>query len=282
MHYQTLNDVLYEALAQGYAVPQFNINGYTWIEAIMETANELELPVIIGVTDRNVERLGGYQYIKNLIDLLYQRYEVETPVVLHLDHGQTIEGCKAAIDAGFSSVMYDGSHEVFEDNVKHTKEVVEYAHRQGVSVEGEIGGIGGIEDGMVGGIEFADPKECQALVEESGLDALAPALGSVHGEYQGKPDLQFHTMKEIQGLLNIPLVLHGASGLSQDDIHQAISYGHAKINFNTELNKAWSKAMQDIFVDNPNIYDPSIILPQTKSGIKAMIREKYRLCKLIK
>lgn len=282
MRYVPLNEVLYDALEQGYAVPQFNINGYTWLEAIMESVNELNLPVIIGVTDRNVERLGGYQYIKDLVDLLYDRYDVQTPVVLHLDHGQTIDNCKAAIDAGFSSVMYDGSHESFETNVQNTKAVVEYAHQHGVSVEGEIGGIGGIEDGMVGGIEFADPEESQALVEQAELDALAPALGSVHGEYQGAPDLQFAIMKKIQDMLNIPLVLHGASGLSKEDIRKAISYGHVKINFNTELNIAWSRALQDVFVNHPSIYDPSTILPVAKLGIKTMIEKKYRLCNLIK
>ena len=281
MLYQTLKEVVPQAVNNCSAVPQFNINGYSWIEAIMETANLYKVPIIIGVTDRNVERLGGYRFIRELIDLLANRYDVTSPLVLHLDHGQSIKGCKSAIDAGFSSVMFDGSSLPIEENIASTKEVVAYAHSKGVTVEGEIGGIGGVEDGVVGGIKFADVDEGIHFVKETGVDLLAAALGSVHGEYQGEPDLQFDIMDAFSQSLEIPMVLHGASGISESDLKKAISFHHGKINFNTELNIGWASTVKDLFVEYPNLYDPKVILNTSKNGIKQVMESKLKLCNLI-
>lgn len=278
MNVVTLNGVLPQARVDNRAVPQFNINGYQWIEAIINVIIETNDPVIIGVTDRNVERLGGYAYIVNLIKFMLEEKHVASPVVIHLDHGQSVENVMRAIDAGFSSVMYDGSHESLEVNIANTLLVTEYAKQFNVSVEGEIGGIGGVEDGMVGGVRYADPTECEKLVIETHLDALAPALGSVHGEYIGDPNLQFETMELINNVLNIPLVLHGASGLSIEDIHRAINFGHAKINFNTELNQSWARELRKVLNDGREIYDPKEILTASKAGMELEIRKKLKIC----
>lgn len=278
MNVVTLNGVLPQARVDNRAVPQFNINGYQWIEAIINVIKETNDSVIIGVTDRNVERLGGYAYIVNLIKFMLEEKHVDSPVVIHLDHGQSVENVIKAIDAGFSSVMYDGSHESLEVNIANTLLVTKYANQLNVSVEGEIGGIGGVEDGMVGGVRYADPAECERLVIETHLDALAPALGSVHGEYIGDPNLQFETMELIYNVLNIPLVLHGASGLSIEDIHRAINFGHAKINFNTELNKSWAKELRKVLNDGRETYDPKEILTASKAGMESEIRSKLNIC----
>lgn len=278
MTIKSLNEVLPQAKLENRAVPQFNINGYQWIEAILDVVKETKDPVIIAVTDRNVERLGGYALVVNLIKLAIKEKDVNSPIVIHLDHGQTTENVIKAIDAGFSSVMYDGSNETLAVNIANSKLVTEYAKQHNVSVEGEIGGIGGIEDGMIGGVRYADPIECQQLVTESKLDALAPALGSVHGEYVGEPNLQFKTMEEISKLISIPLVLHGASGLSNEDIHRAIDLGHAKINFNTELNRSWAKELRKILTSQPEIYDPKEILTASKLGLEKEIKLKLNIC----
>lgn len=278
MNVVTLNELLPDARDKMIAVPQFNINGYQWIEAILNVVKETQDPVIIGVTDRNVERLGGYAYIVNLIKFMIKEKNINTPLVIHLDHGQDVENVKKAIEAGFSSVMFDGSHETLEINIKKTKEVVDFAQKYKVSVEGEIGGIGGIEDGIIGGIKYANPSECLKLVKDTQLDALAPALGSVHGVYVGEPDLQFQTMKEINDELNIPLVLHGASGLSIEDINKAMEYGHSKINFNTELNQAWANGLRSVLEEDANAYDPKILQNAGLQGIESEIKRKLDIC----
>lgn len=278
MNVVTLNEILPQARLEKRAVPQFNINGYQWIEAIIDVIKDTKDPVIIAVTDRNVERLGGYTYIVKLIRFMLEEKEVITPVVIHLDHGQSVENVIKAIDAGFSSVMYDGSHETLENNISNSILVSTYAKKSKVSVEGELGGIGGVEDGMVGGVRYANPEECARLVIEAELDALAPALGSVHGEYVGEPNLQFETMKIINDSLDMPLVLHGASGLSIEDIHKAIDLGHAKINFNTELNRGWARKLREVLTSDLETYDPKNILNASKKGLEQEIRNKLNIC----
>lgn len=278
MNVVTLNEILPQARLEKRAVPQFNINGYQWIEAIIDVIKDTKDPVIIAVTDRNVERLGGYTYIVKLIRFMLEEKEVITPVVIHLDHGQSVENVIKAIDAGFSSVMYDGSHETLENNISNSILVSTYAKKCKVSVEGELGGIGGVEDGMVGGVRYANPEECARLVIEAELDALAPALGSVHGEYVGEPNLQFETMKIINDSLDMPLVLHGASGLSIEDIHKAIDLGHAKINFNTELNRGWARKLREVLTSDLETYDPKNILNASKKGLEQEIRNKLNIC----
>lgn len=276
----TLNDLLPNAKTVRQAIPQFNINGYQWAETILKVANDLQKPVIVGVTDKNVEKLGGYSYVSKMIKLMIQEWGITTSIVLHLDHGQSVENCFKAVDVGFSSVMFDGSSLPLEKNIEKTKQVVKYAHNKGVSVEGEIGGIGGSEDGVIGNVKYADPEDCEKFVLETNIDALAAALGSVHGEYQGEPNLQFHVMEILNKEIDIPLVLHGASGLTNRDVRQAIDYGHAKINFNTELNLNRANALRQLFNEDPKMYDPKIISEIENKALKNVITEKLKLCYL--
>lgn len=277
MKFVTLNDLLPQAKAGRYAIPQFNINGYLWIEAIIEEAVNQDKSVIIGVTDRNVTKLGGYRFIRDLIHLVYEHYSPSSPLVLHLDHGQSVENCMKAIDAGFSSVMFDGSGLVFEENKSQTREVVKYAEKFNVSVEGELGSIGGVEDGITANILYADPDQCLSFVEETGINALAAALGSVHGEYFDEPNLQFELMKKISSQTDIPLVLHGASGISETDIMQVIGLGHAKINYNTEINIAVAQSLRELLLSDKNLYDPKDMSLTSKHAIKEVVQNKIKL-----
>jgi len=277
MVFVTLNDILYGAKSERYAVPQFNINSYLWAETILEVSQKHFSPVIIGVTDKNVERLGGYSFVKRMIELMVKEWEINTKIVLHLDHGQSVENCKKAIDAGFSSVMIDGSSLPLGKNMEVTKEVVEYAKSFHVSVEGEIGAVGGTEDGVTANIKYADPDECLKFVQSTKVDALAAALGSVHGPYVGEPDLKFEIMSILSETIEQPLVLHGASGISDRDIQKAIEYGHAKINFNTELNIAIAQTTRNLLSRNETIYDPKEIILNGKQALKKVINEKIEL-----
>lgn len=277
MTFVSLNEVLPQARKRKVAVPQFNINGFLWAETILEVAESTGYEVIIGVTDRNVARLGGYKYIHRVIQTMMEEWEITVPVVLHLDHGQSVESCKKAVDAGFSSVMFDGSHFSLSKNINETIKVCEYAQSKGVSVEGEIGAVGGTEDGITSGIAYADPAECVTFVQETGVDALAAALGSVHGPYQGEPNLQFDVMNILKQMLELPFVLHGASGIPDDQIRRTIQLAHAKINFNTELNQSWASALRREFEQDPTIYDPKELISSSKEGLKRIILEKFAL-----
>ncbi|CJG37772.1 fructose-bisphosphate aldolase [Streptococcus pneumoniae] len=188
----------------------------------------------------------------------------------------SVERCKKAIDAGFSSVMFDGSHYPIDENISMTKQVVDYAAAQYVSVEAEVGTVGGMEDGLIGNIVYADPAECLRLVKETGVDALAAALGSVHGQYQGEPQLGFDEMKEIADLTDVPLVLHGGSGIPNYQIQKAIALGHAKINVNTECLQAWTRAVRHTLERDSDVYDPRTILTPGKEAVMATVKEKMR------
>lgn len=272
----SMKSMLQEAQAGGYAVGQYNINGVQWVQAILQAAEQEQAPVILAASDRLVDYLGGYALIAGIVDFSIQELSITVPVCLHLDHGMSVEHCKRAIDSGFSSVMIDGSHHPIDQNIAMTREVVEYARAFGVSVEAEVGTVGGIEDGLVGGIQYADPLECDRLVKETGIDALAAALGSVHGPYQGEPVLGFAEMKHIAELTDIPLVLHGGSGIPQHQIQQAIALGHAKINVNTECIQAWAFAVRQVLNQDTQIYDPSKILTPGTEAIRAVVQSKMR------
>ncbi|WP_265457030.1 ketose-bisphosphate aldolase [Enterococcus sp. HY326] len=273
---KNLNDILPEAKSRKEAVGHFNINGQLWIENILKAAVSENSPVILATSDRMVDYLGGFKTIQKLVLSLIDYYNIEIPVVLHLDHGQTIERCFEAIDAGYSSVMFDGSHEVLEKNIELTRKVVDYAHNKNVSVEAEIGTVGGNEDGVIGGINYADLNECIRLVDETGIDALAAALGSVHGPYQGEPKLGFAEMRAISEAISIPLVLHGASGIPTHQIRKAIELGHAKINVNTELNLAWKAGLIDSLRNYPTVYEPKILQELSAKNIYSVVKEKIR------
>ncbi|MBO3064829.1 ketose-bisphosphate aldolase [Staphylococcus shinii] len=255
-----------------------NINGLIWIEGVLKAAENQQSPIIIGTTDKNIEYLGGYQFILNTIKNKIQAMEITVPVLIHLDHGLSVENCKRAIDVGYDSVMFDGSQLSIEENIKQTKKVVEYGHQKGVLVEGEVGAVGGEEDGLIGQVRYADINECVALVKETQLDTLAPALGSVHGKYQGEPNLGFEEMKIIRNKVDVPLVLHGASGISNYDLQRAIKLGHAKINFNTEINMSWTKKLRDTLEDDKDLFNPQKILKPSIQAIEQTAEKIIKMC----
>ena len=206
-------EMLNKAKEGKYAVGQFNINNLEWTRRILETAQKNNAPVILGVSEGAAKYMGGFKTVCGMVKGLHDDLGITVPVAIHLDHGQSFENCKKAIDAGFTSVMIDGSHHPIDENIAMTKQVVEYAHAKGCSVEAEVGTVGGNEDGVIGGIKYADKDECVKLVKEAGVDCLAPALGSVHGPYKGEPVLGFTEMAEIKEATDKPLVLHGGTGI---------------------------------------------------------------------
>lgn len=272
----SMKEMLIKAKEGKYAVGQFNINNLEWTKTILTVAQTQNSPVILGVSEGAAKYMGGFKTVANMVKGLVEDLKITVDVALHLDHGSSFESCKKAIDAGFTSVMIDGSHHPIDENIQITKEVVNYAHPLGVSVEAEVGTVGGNEDGIIGGINYADKAECVKLVKEAKVDALAPALGSVHGPYQGEPVLGFKEMAEILEATNMPLVLHGGTGIPDDKIKKAISCGTCKINVNTECQLAFNKILREFLADpaNKNVYDPrKLITPATK-GIAAAVTEK--------
>jgi fructose-bisphosphate aldolase, class II len=273
----SMKEMLIKAKVEGYAVGQFNINNLEYTQAILQAAQAEQSPVILGVSEGAGKYMGGYIAVVKMIEGLMESYKITVPVAIHLDHGSTFENCKSAIDAGFTSVMIDASSHPFEENVAITKKVVEYAHSKGVSVEAELGTVGGQEDDIVAdGVIYADPKECELLVERTNIDFLAPALGSVHGPYKGEPNLGFVEMEEISQLTGIPLVLHGGTGIPTKDIQKAISLGTAKINVNTENQIASAKVVREVLAANPNMYDPRKYLGPAREAIKETVISKIR------
>lgn len=276
MAFVSMKELLEDAKREQYAIGQFNINGLQWTKAILQAAEEEQSPVIAAASDRLIDYLGGFKTVAAMVNALMEELSITVPVVLHLDHGSSVERCKQAIDAGFSSVMIDGSHSPIDQNIAMTKEVADYAKLHGVSVEAEVGTVGGMEDGLVGGVKYADLHECQRLVEETNIDALAAALGSVHGKYQGEPKLGFKEMEEIAKTTNIPLVLHGASGIPADQIVRTIQLGHTKININTECMVAWAEKTRVMFEENPDLYEPRAYMTPGIDAVKETVKSKMR------
>ncbi len=270
----SMKEMLIKAREGHYAVGQFNINNLEWTEAILDEAQALNTPVILGVSEGAAKYMGGWLVVSAMVKAYIKSKNITIPVALHVDHGSSFEVVKAAIDAGFSSVMIDASHFPFEENIEITKKVVEYAHARGVSVEAELGRVGGQEDHVVAETMYADPEECRVLVEKTGIDCLAPALGSVHGPYHGEPKLGFDEMAYINNLLKMPLVLHGGSGIPDDQLRKAIDRGTAKINVNTESQQAWTAIVREVLEKDKNVYDPRKIIGPGKEGIKNVVRAK--------
>lgn len=278
MAFVSMTKMLAQAKREHYAVAQFNINGLLWVQAILEAAEQQKTPIIIAVSDRMVEYLGGFECIYQMVLTTQKKLNITVPVALHLDHGATVEHCLQAIDAGFSSVMFDGSHSPITENIKNTKIVCDYAKKKGVSVEAEVGTVGGNEDGLIGGVNYADFDECVKLVEETHVDALAAALGSVHGKYSGNgPELGFPEMKRLNDHLTIPLVLHGASGIPTDQLQKCIQLGHAKINFNTELVTTWADSVRKTMQENPEVCEPRLIMLPAKQALMDKITNIIRM-----
>ncbi|GAB6099509.1 fructose-bisphosphate aldolase [Halanaerocella petrolearia] len=273
----SMTEMLNKAKEEQYAVGQFNINNLEWTQAILQACEEENSPVILGVSEGATSYMGGFKTVVNIVKGLLEDMDITIPVAIHLDHGSSIESCKKAIDAGYTSVMIDASHHPFEENVETTKEVVEYAHANGVSVEAELGIVGGQEDGVEGEVKYADPEECKKLVEKTGIDALAPALGSVHGPYQGEPDLGFEEMLEIKETAGLPLVLHGGTGIPTEDIKEAINRGTSKINVNTDFQQAWTKVVRELLAEDKEVYDPRKIIGPGKKGIIEAAKKKIEV-----
>jgi fructose-bisphosphate aldolase class II len=275
----SMTEMLKKAREEQYAVGQFNINNLEFTQAIIQAAEEEKSPVILGVSEGAAKYMGGFKFVVAMVEALMEEYKVTVPVAIHLDHGSSFEKCMQAIKAGFTSVMIDGSHHPLEENIALTKRVVEAAHAVGVSVEAELGRIGGQEDDLVvndAEAAYAIPSECKQLIDETGVDCFAPALGSVHGPYKGEPNLGFGRMEEIKNLTGVPLVLHGGTGIPTKDIKRAIELGHAKINVNTENQIASAKVVREVLDKNAELYDPRKYLGPARDAIKETVKGKMR------
>ena len=273
--------MLNKAHAGKYAVGQFNINNLEWTKAILLTAEELKSPVILGVSEGAGKYMCGYTSVVGMVKGMINDLGITVPVALHLDHG-SYEGAKKCIEAGFSSVMFDGSHYPIEENIEKTKELVETCEKLGLSLEAEVGAIGGEEDGVVGSGEVADPNECK-MIADLGVTMLAAGIGNIHGKYpENWAGLSFDTLAEIQALTgDMPLVLHGGTGIPADMIKKAISLGVSKINVNTECQLAFAAATREYVEAGKDLqgkgFDPRKLLAPCVEAIKATVKEKMEL-----
>ncbi len=264
-----------------YAVGQFNINNLEWTKSILLTAQELQSPVILGVSEGAGKYMCGYTTIVGMVNGMINELGITVPVALHLDHG-SYEGAKKCIAAGFSSIMFDGSHYPIEENIEKTKELVALAHSKGISVEAEVGAIGGEEDGVIGRGECADPKECK-MIADLGVDILAAGIGNIHGVYPANWEgLSFETLAAVKEAVgDMPLVLHGGTGIPDDQITKAISLGVAKINVNTECQLVFAEATRKYIEAGKDKqgkgFDPRKLLAPGAEAIKAKVKEKMEL-----
>ena len=274
---ENLNNILKKAKENKYAVPHFNINNCEWAKYILEECNELQTPVIIGVSEGAIKYIGGYNTVSMMISGLIKDLNVTIPVCLHLDHGSSFESCKKAIDAGFSSVMIDASKNNIEENISITTKTVKYAHQKGVSVEAELGYIGTASS--QNSMQNTTAEECIRFYNATGIDALAPAIGCVHGIYKKKPNLDFKTISKISSSITIPIVLHGGTGIPEEQLRKCISCGISKININTDLQIAWNKAVRKYIKCNKKVYDPRKIISSGEQAIKERIKEIVTLCR---
>ena len=274
-------EMLEKARAGKYAVGQFNINNLEWTKSILLTAQELNSPVILGVSEGAGKYMTGFKTVAAMVSAMIDELNITIPVALHLDHG-TYEGCYKCIKAGFSSIMFDGSHYPIEENIEKTKELVKIAHAMGLSLEAEVGSIGGEEDGGGGMGECADPKECKAIAD-LGIDFLAAGIGNIHGKYPANwKGLSFETLAAVQELTGeLPLVLHGGTGIPADQIKKAIDLGVSKINVNTECQLAFADATRKYIEAGKDLegkgFDPRKLLAPGAEAIKATVKEKMEL-----
>ena len=270
-------EMLKNAKENKYAIAHFNINNLEWTRFILEEVEANQSPVILGVSEGAAKYMGGFYTVSCLVRALMYDLKTTVPVALHLDHGSSVESCYAAIDAGFTSVMIDASKYSLEENIRMTKEVVHYAHSKGVSVEAEVGHIGGSEDNVSSSVAYCEVADAVELAQTTGIVFFAPALGSVHGIYKGEPKLDFDRMQEIAKLTNLPLVLHGGSGIPDEMIQKGIACGICKLNINTDLQIVWSKAVREFLQENESVYDPRKIIKAGEQALKAEVRKKLEL-----
>jgi fructose-bisphosphate aldolase class II len=274
-------EMLQKAKAGKYAVGAFNINNLEWTKAILLTAEELKSPVILAVSEGAGKYMCGYKTVVGMVNGMLEELNITVPVALHLDHG-SYEGAKACIEAGFSSVMFDGSHFDIEENVAKTKELVAICEEKGMSIEAEVGSIGGEEDGVIGAGECADPEECKRIAD-LGVSMLAAGIGNIHGKYpENWAGLSFETLDAIQQLTgDMPLVLHGGTGIPTDMIKKAISLGVAKINVNTECQLSFAAATREYIEAGKDLqgkgFDPRKLLAPGTEAIKATVKEKMEI-----
>ncbi|HIU67463.1 MAG TPA: class II fructose-1,6-bisphosphate aldolase [Candidatus Caccomorpha excrementavium] len=274
-------EMLQKAKAGHYAVGQFNINNLEWTKSILAAAQEMNSPVILGVSEGAGKYMTGFKTVVGMVNGMLEEMKITVPVALHLDHG-TYEGCMKCIEAGFSSIMYDGSHSPIEENVANTTELVRICAEKGMSLEAEVGAIGGEEDGIVGKGECADPEECKRIAD-LGVTMLAAGIGNIHGKYPANWEgLSFETLDAIQKLTgDMPLVLHGGTGIPEDMIKKAISLGVAKINVNTECQIAFAEATRKYIEEGKDLqgkgFDPRKLLAPGAAAIKATVIEKIEL-----
>ena len=274
-------EALKKAKEGKYAIGQFNINNLEWTKNILLAAEECKSPVILGVSEGAGKYMTGFKTVASMVSAMVEDLKITVPVILHLDHG-SYEGAKAAIEAGFSSVMFDGSHYGIEENIEKTKEIIALANSKGVSVEAEVGAIGGEEDGVVGNGEVADPAECK-MIAELGVDMLAAGIGNIHGKYPANWNgLNFDVLAEIEKATSpMPLVLHGGTGIPSDMIKKAISLGVSKINVNTECQIAFAEATRKYIEEGKDLegkgFDPRKLLAPGAAAIKATVIEKMEL-----
>ncbi len=274
-------EMLDKAKAGHYAVGQFNINNLEWTRSVLLTAQELKSPVILGVSEGAGKYMTGFKTVAAMVKAMDEELGITVPVALHLDHG-TYEGCYKCIKAGFTSIMFDGSHYPIEENVEKTKELVAVAHAMGMSIEAEVGSIGGEEDGVVGNGECADPAECK-MIADLGVDMLAAGIGNIHGKYPANwAGLSFETLDAVQKETGaMPLVLHGGTGIPEDMIKKAISLGVAKINVNTECQLSFQEATRKYIEAGKDLegkgFDPRKLLAPGADAIRATVKEKMEL-----
>jgi fructose-bisphosphate aldolase class II len=274
-------DMLQKAKAGHYAVGAFNINNLEWTKAILTTAQELNAPVMLGVSEGAGKYMTGYKTIVGMVNGMLEELKITVPVALHLDHG-SYEGALACIEAGFSSIMFDGSHLPFDENVAKTKELVAICNEKGISIEAEVGSIGGEEDGVVGAGECADPEECKAIAD-LGITMLAAGIGNIHGKYpENWGGLRFDVLDAIQQLTgDMPLVLHGGTGIPDDMIKEAISLGVSKINVNTECQLVFAEATRKYIEAGKDLqgkgFDPRKLLAPGTEAIKDKVKEKMEV-----
>ena len=274
-------EMLQKAKAGHYAVGQFNINNLEWTKTILLTAEECKSPVILGVSEGAGKYMAGYKTVVGMVNGMLEELNITVPVALHLDHG-SYEGAKKCIEAGFSSIMFDGSHLPFEENVEKTKELVAICNEKGMSLEAEVGSIGGEEDGVVGMGECVDPQECKAIAD-LGVTMLAAGIGNIHGKYPANwAGLQFDVLDDIQKLTGeMPLVLHGGTGIPEDMIKKAISLGVSKINVNTECQISFAEATRKYIEAGKDLegkgFDPRKLLAPGAEAIKATVKEKMEI-----
>ena len=274
-------DMLIKAKNGGYAVGQFNINNLEWTKSILQTAQECNSPVILGVSEGAGKYMCGFKTVVDMVKGMIDELKITVPVAIHLDHG-TYEGAYKVIEAGFSSVMFDGSHYDIDENIEKTKEIIAAARAKGMSIEAEVGAIGGEEDGFVGGGEVADPNECK-MIAELGVDMLAAGIGNIHGKYpENWAGLNFDVLAKVQEATNgMPLVLHGGTGIPDEMIKKAISLGVAKINVNTECQLSFAAAVRKYIEEEKDLqgkgFDPRKLLAPGCEAIKATVKEKMEL-----